>query len=282
MAKKFTAQRSGTTAYFALQDDSTSGGGESPPPADTTPPTMVWAITISAITADSFTISWPPANDNVGIARYEYSIDDGAYVSVGLLRTVTPGGLAQSTSYQVKVRAVDTSGNVAEQPLTATATTTAKPPVQAPGADMYSIDPQIVGGAATAANPPVGSDIPATLSSVRTYKCRDPQTGDGQSLYWDMSNPARPKGPKDQSAILDYSFDWGEWLLDGGDAYAEHEFFLTGGLVLVSEGYRDGKIVAVVAGGALNQTAAITCRIITSSTPPREDERTIYLRIKDR
>ena len=95
--------------------------------ADTTPPTMNGTLAVSSPTADGFTLTWPAASDNLGVAGYEVDDGSGAYSSVGNVLTKTVTGKAPSTTYNPKVRAFDAAGNRATAPLTTSATTAAGP-----------------------------------------------------------------------------------------------------------------------------------------------------------
>jgi hypothetical protein len=91
---------------------------------------------------------------------------------------------------------------------------------------------------------------------------------------------------KDPSALLDYTFDWTDWLVGdtiinkvitvvgggtGGGACTEDHSTIVGG----------NKVVVWVAGGTAGAgKASVACRITTAGG--RTDERTVYLRIKER
>jgi chitodextrinase len=115
--------------------------------ADTTPPSQPGAITIQTITPSTVTFSWGTSTDNVGIDRYEYSVDNIAWTTVGTATSATATGLLESHGYPLYVRAWDRSSNVS--PLSSTAFTTgdATPP-SAPGAISIA---NITANAATAA-----------------------------------------------------------------------------------------------------------------------------------
>jgi len=92
---------------------------------DTTAPSMSGSITTSSITAGGYAFAWSAGSDNVGVVRYETSIDGGAsWASVGtaLNRTVT--GRPASTTDNLRVRAHDAAGNMSNV-LSASVTTAA-------------------------------------------------------------------------------------------------------------------------------------------------------------
>lgn len=87
-------------------------------------------VVVSAVTASSLTATWPAASDNIGVVSYEVSVDTGVakYSNVGTTRTRFVTNLDAGTTYTVRVRAVDATGNVS-QPLTLTTATTGNAPV---------------------------------------------------------------------------------------------------------------------------------------------------------
>ncbi len=98
--------------------------------------------------------------------------------------------------------------------------------------------------------------------------------------FWDISNPAKPKGIKDPNAVLDYPISFADWLVDISDTYASHTVTVTGGLVLDSSSQAVGVITPILSGGTLGETASFTIRIVT--TGGRTDDRTFYLKIVER
>ena len=101
-------------------------------------------------------------------------------------------------------------------------------------------------------------------------------TGD----FWTLDDPAKPKGIKDPDATIDLPLDWSEWLADISDTHASHSIAVTGGLVVDSSSYAAGIITVWVSGGTVGATATVRCRIVT--TGGRTDDRTWYLKIKER
>ena len=98
--------------------------------------------------------------------------------------------------------------------------------------------------------------------------------------FWDVSNPAKPKGIKDPDAILDYPIDFSAWLDDISDTYASHTVTTTEGLVCDSSSEAAGIITPILSGGTLGKLASFTIHIVT--TGGLEDDRTFWLRIVDR
>lgn len=103
--------------------------------------------------------------------------------------------------------------------------------------------------------------------------------------FWDMGNPKKPKGLKDPHSKIEVTFDWSQWLVDSGDTLEQTgvEFFTSGGLVRVGISLTNTALATVMlSGGTLGSKAPVTCRITTSSAPPRIAEATVFLKIEER
>lgn len=93
---------------------------------------------------------------------------------------------------------------------------------------------------------------------------------------------------KDPNAVLDYIFDWTEWLDANGDTIVDKDVAVTGEVgstIAVDQAVIAGaskKVIAWVSGGTPGETCALRCRITTSNAPARIDDRTVYLKIKER
>lgn len=91
--------------------------------------------------------------------------------------------------------------------------------------------------------------------------------------------------PKDPDAVLDYSVDWTKWLATVDDLIASFSTVLDGATELtVDQEVLDGnKTHAYVSGGITpDSMQSLTFRIVTLSTPPRVEDRTVYLKITER
>ena len=99
---------------------------------------------------------------------------------------------------------------------------------------------------------------------------------------WNMSDPKKPRAPKDPDATIDFSFNWTPWLQDVADTIATHTILTTDGLT--NEGSQvNGDLVTVfLSAGNPSKRGEVTCRISTNSSPPRIEDRTIYLDIESR
>lgn len=92
---------------------------------------------------------------------------------------------------------------------------------------------------------------------------------------------------KDPDAELDYIENWTEWLDSVGDNIASATVAATGSdpasNAVVYQQIINGKsVVAWVRGGVAGETVALRYRVTTTNVPPRTDDRTVYLKIKDR
>lgn len=92
---------------------------------DSTAPTMAGSITTSAVTSSGFTMTYSAGSDNVGVSRYEVSVDGGTtWIVNGTNLSYAATGKAASTTYQLRVRCFDAAGNVSNV-LSGTVTTSA-------------------------------------------------------------------------------------------------------------------------------------------------------------
>ena len=106
---------------------------------DTTAPGPPGPLSFGGISDTGATVSWTPATDDVGVARYEVSVDgsDAGTTTAGSLDLTE---LHCGTAYDVAVRAADAAGNVSD-PSEGTLTTldcpdTTRP--SAPGTPTFS------------------------------------------------------------------------------------------------------------------------------------------------
>jgi len=105
---------------------------------------------------------------------------------------------------------------------------------------------------------------------------------------FDISAAGKATITKDPDAVLDYTFDWTDWLLAVTDTILSAEAIVENDTVCdvtvddteVTD--MDTKVVVWLSGGIIGKTATVRCRITTNSTPARIDDRTIYVKIKAR
>ncbi len=86
---------------------------------DAQAPTTPAGLAASNVTANSLTLTWNAASDNVGVTGYHILRDDGTGTFVSIATTTgltyTDGDRSPSTTYSYKVSAYDAAGNNSEQ-----------------------------------------------------------------------------------------------------------------------------------------------------------------------
>jgi hypothetical protein len=98
----------GTVTAAALK----AYAGGAPAPVDTTAPTAPTNLNSSNVTQTSFTITFTPGTDNVSVARSEWSLNGTTWTAIGNATSFNVTDRTAATTYTVRVRTVDTSGNV--------------------------------------------------------------------------------------------------------------------------------------------------------------------------
>ena len=84
---------------------------------------------------------------------------------------------------------------------------------------------------------------------------------------------------KDPSAVLDYVFDWTEWLATG-ETITDHTITADTGITVDSSTESDGKVIVWLLGGTAGINYKVACLITTSAG--RTDERTIWIKVVER
>jgi hypothetical protein len=86
---------------------------------------------------------------------------------------------------------------------------------------------------------------------------------------------------KDPDAVLDWKFDWSDWLADG-ETLASHSVTAAEGLTVDSSSLTDTNtsVTAWLSGGTAGKRYAVTCRVVTSAS--RTDDRTITVYVRER
>jgi hypothetical protein len=92
---------------------------------------------------------------------------------------------------------------------------------------------------------------------------------------------------KDPSAVLDYVFDWTEWLATGETIAVDSEtgkklITITAdtGITVDSSTEDDGKVTVWLSGGTAGTTYRVECLITTSVG--RTDERSLWITVQER
>ena len=84
---------------------------------------------------------------------------------------------------------------------------------------------------------------------------------------------------KDENAILDWVFDWSQWLAVS-ETIATRTVTVATGLVKDSDSATATAVTVWLSGGTVGTTYTVACRISTTSA--RTDERTITIRVQQR
>lgn len=84
---------------------------------------------------------------------------------------------------------------------------------------------------------------------------------------------------KDPSAVLDYVFDWSEWLATG-ETISSHVVTVPTGITKDSDSEADGKVTVWLSSGTDDTCYTVACKIVTSAG--RTDERSIDIRVINR
>jgi len=83
---------------------------------------------------------------------------------------------------------------------------------------------------------------------------------------------------KSDVAVLDYSFDWSEWL-DDGEIIVDSQWEVPEALSIEAKTYTDTISAIWLSGGEYGGIYVVTNTITTDSSPARVDARSIKLRI---
>lgn len=285
----FSAVVSGTNSPSQMVNWSATAGSITTA-GEFTPPDSTYQVQVVSITATSAQDPTMSDTSTVTIAAlptpHVYSVlvsPNKPYVAGGgsQLFTARVDGSnqpPQSVTWATTFGTI-TSGGVLTVPVTGV-------PRKAVVTATSSFDPTKSATASVTVTPPVLYGVAGPRSKARTYVVTDPQvvpdTSDGTGAFWNFSNPAKPKGVKDPDAVIDVSFDWTKWFADSGDGYASHVILVNNGVVLTATNQENKIVTAFVAAGDGGPLAEVTCRIKSNSIPPREDDRTVYLRITER
>lgn len=84
---------------------------------------------------------------------------------------------------------------------------------------------------------------------------------------------------KDPSAVLDYMFDWTDWLA-AAETITNHTITPDTGIIVDSSTEDAGKVTVWLSGGTAGENYKVACLIETSAG--RKDERTIWIKVVNR
>ena len=82
----------------------------------------------------------------------------------------------------------------------------------------------------------------------------------------------------DPDAVLDYLFDWSDWL--GADTIASHTVTAATGLTVNSTEATTTAVTVWLSGGTEGVTYTVTCHIVTAAG--REEDRTMTFTMEQR
>lgn len=83
---------------------------------------------------------------------------------------------------------------------------------------------------------------------------------------------------KDPNAVLDYQWDWSQWLPAGDTISTADVSLASGDVVINSESNTTTSVTAWISGGTVSTEAQLTARVVTAQG--RTDDRTISLKIE--
>jgi hypothetical protein len=84
---------------------------------------------------------------------------------------------------------------------------------------------------------------------------------------------------KDPQAVLEYGFDWSEWLV-GADTISAATWTVPAGLTKASESNTTTTSTVWLSGGVRGNTYAVSCHITTAGG--RQDDRSIQIYCEER
>lgn len=83
---------------------------------------------------------------------------------------------------------------------------------------------------------------------------------------------------KDPNAVLDYKWDWTQWLASGDTISSANVTITSGDVVKDSQSNTTTAVTAWISAGTVSTEAQVTARIVTAQG--RTDDRTITLKIQ--
>lgn len=82
----------------------------------------------------------------------------------------------------------------------------------------------------------------------------------------------------DPEAVLDYSFDWTQWLAEG-ETITSYVVTVAAGITSVIDSETDGVVTVWLTGGTNGTRYRIECLVNTSEG--RTDERSFYVKVQE-
>jgi hypothetical protein len=84
---------------------------------------------------------------------------------------------------------------------------------------------------------------------------------------------------KDPDSVLDFKFDWSEWL-EAGETISSYVVTVPSGITKESDSKTDDSVTAWLSGGTAGTSYIVACKIVTSES--RTDERSMRIVVADR
>jgi hypothetical protein len=85
---------------------------------------------------------------------------------------------------------------------------------------------------------------------------------------------------KDPDAFLDYSVDWGTWLVEG-DSIGSAVWTVPDGLTQEAATVDGTRTIVWLSGGTDGQTYTVTCHVVMTPSG-REDDRSLTINMEER
>lgn len=86
---------------------------------------------------------------------------------------------------------------------------------------------------------------------------------------------------KDPDAVLDYGFDWTDWLTDT-EVISTSTWTVPTGITMDSDSETTTATKVWLSGGTAGTTYTITNKIVTDSSPARTEERSHIIMVENR
>jgi len=86
---------------------------------------------------------------------------------------------------------------------------------------------------------------------------------------------------KDPNAVLDYGFDWSDWL-QSGEIISSSSWINPDSITINSNSHLDTSTVIWVSGGTAGKSYRLTNRIVTNNSPARTEDRTLLIEVQER
>ena len=189
---------SGSPVNCTVNGGSCTGGGGG---GDTTPPSTPTGLSATGTTANSVSLSWNAASDNVGVTAYDV-YRDGSVATTSTGTSATVSGLSGGTAYTFTVRARDAAGNTSSASNQVSATTL--PGGGDPGNGSRTAAPYLYMGWGS---PP----SPATVmnaTGVKWFTMAFILSSGGCNPAWDGNRPL--SGSADAAAIAEIRANGGD------------------------------------------------------------------------